>query len=104
MEKTVRQFRNFAKRECGKYIERMILFGSFAKGKRTKDSDIDMLVIWKGDRRKGWERLEKIAFRLLLETEQYISLKVITPEEFRKMQAIGNPFIENIRKEGVILI
>ena len=103
MEAAVEKFRDSAKMECDRSIEQMILFGSFAKGKQTKDSDIDMLVVWKGDRRKGWERLERIAFRLLLETEQYISLKVITPQEFKRMRTRGDPFIKNIMKEGIII-
>lgn len=45
MERTVKRFRDLVKRECEKHIEQMMLFGSSAKGKRAKDSDIDMLVI-----------------------------------------------------------
>ena len=104
METVVEKFKASAEKECGNHIKRMVLFGSVARGKKTKDSDFDILVVWKGNRRAGWEKLEKIAFHLLLETEEYISLKVITPDEFRKMETIGTPFIKNITKEGIVLV
>ncbi|MEW6095328.1 MAG: hypothetical protein AB1567_02200 [bacterium] len=59
------------------------------------------MVIWKGNKREGWRKLEEIAFKVLLETGDYISLKVLTSEEVRKLERRNNPFIREINKEGV---
>jgi predicted nucleotidyltransferase len=42
-------------------IDRIILFGSVVRGDAREDSDIDILVIWKGDKVEGWDVLEDIA-------------------------------------------
>jgi predicted nucleotidyltransferase len=56
-------------------IDRIILFGSVARGDAREDSDIDILVIWKGDKVEGWDVLEDIAMDILLEYGQLISIK-----------------------------
>ena len=84
-------------------IERIILFGSVARGEGKQGSDIDILVIWKGDKLEGWDALEGIATDILLEYKKLISLKIIYPEEYRGMLDIGASFIQTIEKEGVVL-
>ena len=38
-------------------IEGIILFGSVARGEGKEDSDVDVLVIWKGDEAEGWRAM-----------------------------------------------
>lgn len=104
MEKVIEKFKELAQKKYGNHIQQMIIFGSYVRGDQKTNSDIDILVVWKGNRKIGWEKLEEIAFRILLDTEKYISLKVITPEEYRAMEANGNPFIKNITKEGTAIL
>ncbi len=84
-------------------IERIILFGSVARGEGKLGSDIDILVIWKVDKVEGWDVLEEIATDILLKYKKLISLKIIYPEEYRGMLNTGASFIQNIEKEGVVL-
>jgi predicted nucleotidyltransferase len=51
MKDIVQKFCGIAKRKYGKQIEKMILFGSFARGDKSKDSDIDLLIVWRGNKK-----------------------------------------------------
>ena len=84
-------------------IEDIILFGSVARGEGKEDSDVDILVIWKGDKLEGWDVLEDIAMDILLEYGQLISIKIIHPQEYFGMINTGSSFIQNIKKEGVAI-
>ena len=78
-------------------IEGIILFGSVARGEGKEDSDVDVLVIWKGDEAEGWRAMTGLAFDVLLDEEEYISVKVLGLEDLKA----ENPFIKNVMKEGV---
>ena len=78
-------------------IDGIILFGSVAKGEATEDSDIDIIVIWKGDEAEGWRAMTGLAFEVLLEEEEYISVKVLGLEDLKA----ENPFVKNVLKEGI---
>lgn len=80
--------------------EKIILFGSFAKGNYHELSDIDVIII----KRTGKRFLERIEDVLSLnDTEMNLECFVYTPEEFSKMIEEENPFIEEVLKSGVVL-
>ncbi|GAA5262648.1 nucleotidyltransferase domain-containing protein [Methanocalculus sp. MC3] len=70
-----------ARAAYGDAIEEILLFGSVARGEEHPDSDIDILVITHAENRELREKLIDLAFDLLLETEEYISVKVIPRAE-----------------------
>ncbi len=78
-------------------IEGVVLFGSVARGEGKEDSDVDILVIWKGDEAEGWRAMTGLAFDVLLDEEEYISVKVLGLEDLKA----ENPFIKNVMKEGI---
>ncbi len=94
-------FKEEALAKYGNKIEDVILFGSVARDQANEDSDIDILVVWKGKRLDGWHSLEEIAFRVLLQTESYISLKIFTPEQVGELKRKGDPFLRNVGEEGI---
>lgn len=80
--------------------QKVILFGSFARGDYHAGSDLDLLII-KETKRPFVERIgEVLAF-----CDYSIPLEplVYTPEEFARMCEEGNPFIEQILREGRII-
>ena len=90
----------FVERVLDKYSDRIdsiILFGSVARGEAKEESDIDILVIWKGDEAEGWRAMTGLAFDVLLDEEEYISVKVLGLEDLKA----ENPFIKNVMREGV---
>ena len=76
--------------------EKIILFGSYALGKSTPESDLDLLVI-KNTSIPYHERL--IEARRLLRTTIPIDLLVLTPQELTK-NSKDNPFISEILSSG----
>ncbi len=97
----------FKKRALSSYrnkIEKMILFGSVARGESHLGSDIDIFILWKGKRLEGIRALGEIAFKILLETEEYISLKVLTSADFKILKEKENRFIFNVTNEGMVLV
>ncbi|GBE18872.1 nucleotidyltransferase domain protein [archaeon BMS3Abin16] len=83
-------------------IDKVILFGSYARGDYTQESDIDLLVVWKGKLLEGWEDLENIAADILVEYGVVISLKIVSPEEYKAMIDLQMPFIQTLEREGVV--
>ncbi len=80
--------------------EKVILFGSFARGDVHKGSDLDLIIIKKEVPEKFLKRLD-FAYEAL-EPDFPLDLLVYTPEEIEKMKEI-NPFIKKALKEGIIL-
>jgi len=88
-------------REYGTTVEQVILFGSYARGEAGKESDIDVLVVVRGDRARLRKELIDIATEIMLDTGEYISVKVLTLDEFNHMKEKKYGFLLNILKEGV---
>lgn len=82
--------------------EKVILFGSCATGKVTRDSDIDMLIIKDTKRPYGQRWLE--VSRMVRNFKRYIPFEpfVLTPEEFRR-QLKRNLFLQEIVEKGKVL-
>jgi len=90
----------FVRRALEKYkdkIDSIILFGSVARGEARENSDIDILVIWNGKEAEGWRVMTGVAFDVLLDIEEYISIKVLGSGDLEEK----NPFRENVMSEGI---
>ena len=73
-----KQIKEFVRRALERYrdeIEEIILFRSVARGDGKEDSDVDILVIWQGDKLEGLGILKDIAMDVLLEYGQLIPTK-----------------------------
>lgn len=83
--------------------ERIILFGSLARGDFNQDSDIDLLII-KDDSKKRTERICKV-YRLIRSPKRTIAVEplVLTPREVKRAISEGSFLLEDILKEGKIL-
>ena len=83
--------------------ERVILFGSFANGKPTKDSDIDLLII----KETGKEKIDRFVEvkKAIYDPERDIPVSpiVLTEKELSNRIEIGDDFIKEIIKEGVMI-
>ncbi len=78
-------------------VEKIILFGSLARGDADKYSDIDIVVIQKTDKRFIDRLLEFVNLPVSCD------ILVYTPEEFQNMLEQGNYFIKKVVSEGKIL-
>jgi len=82
--------------------EKIILFGSYAYGDPTPDSDVDLLVIMKT---KAKEIDRFVAVSNLLYPRQFpVDILVKTPEEIEaEARKKGNFFMHEILKKGKVL-
>lgn len=81
--------------------EKIILFGSYAWGNPTDDSDIDLFIIKKSVLSRLERQME--LRRKLWGSDIPMDLLVYTPEEVKKRLDIEDPFIEYIFSKGKIL-
>ncbi|SDN88363.1 nucleotidyltransferase domain-containing protein [Desulfonauticus submarinus] len=77
-------------------IDEIFLFGSYAKGNYTPESDIDLLIvspIFQGDIIEDKKKIRKY----ILKISSYLEIIPCSRKEFQKK----NPFIKEITKKGL---
>ncbi len=80
--------------------ERIILFGSWAKGKGDDYSDIDLIFVLNSQKR-FLDRLEELYERWPL--PKGVDILAYTPQEFEEMLEEGNSFLERAVQEGIVI-
>lgn len=81
--------------------EKVLLFGSYATGMETSDSDIDLIIIKKTKTPKHKRGRE--VRKYLLGTLIPIDLKIYTPDEFEKEKDSQYSFINSVINECITL-
>ncbi|MBI4267947.1 MAG: nucleotidyltransferase domain-containing protein [Chloroflexi bacterium] len=83
--------------------EKIILYGSYAYGKPTEDSDIDLFIIKETDKRRV-DRFVEVS-QLIYQPGRGIPIEpmVYTPEEVEERLAIGDQFVEEVLSKGEVL-
>lgn len=85
----------------GDNVERIILFGSRARGDAHKDSDYDVLLLVKKHTKELEDQINDIAYDML---DRYGKLVNIFDSEVAVYEkAKIDPLFLNIRREGVVL-
>lgn len=90
----------------GAEIVKILLYGSYARGDYTEESDIDIVAIVRGERRQLQDKLDQIwdrANELELEYETIISPTVIPYNEYERFKE-ALPYYRNIKLEGVEVV
>ena len=88
---------------------KIILFGSYANGSETEDSDIDIMVILdNNDVSKTYEERQnkKLYIRKLVREINYrmaLDILVYSKEELKKIKEYGNYFIDEIERTGKVI-
>jgi predicted nucleotidyltransferase len=80
--------------------ERVILFGSAARGEAGEASDIDLTVIAETEL-SFFDRIGRVL--RLYRGDREINVLVYTPDEWQQMLAEGRRFIKRIADEGRVL-
>lgn len=96
------QLRSHFEQLYGDRLTQMVLYGSQARGDARPDSDIDILVVLKGQVNPGEEikRTSQIRGDLSLQNDEVISCQFMNEEKFTNYQS---PLLRNIRKEGILI-
>lgn len=80
--------------------EKVILFGSVARGEETKNSDLDLFVV-KDTNKSYFDRLEDA--EKFIKTDRDVDLIIYTPQEFDKAITEKRIFINQVLKYGKTL-
>lgn len=81
--------------------EKIFIFGSFASGTITPDSDVDFFII-KRTRKPRRERQREVS-RILIDREVPVDILVFTPAETERRRKLGDPFILDILNSGKLV-
>lgn len=100
IRKILKKFKREMAAIYGERLDSIILFGSRARGDARDDSDIDLLIVLKGDFDyiEMLKRSDDIAAAISLENDIVISRAFTSDKEFKERQT---PFLMNVRREGV---
>jgi predicted nucleotidyltransferase len=81
--------------------ERVILFGSYAYGEPTPDSDVDLLIVIETEERPSKRR--RAVSRLFRERPFPMDIVVRTPAEVERSRERVDPFMREILDKGRVL-
>lgn len=80
--------------------EKIILFGSMARGDADEYSDIDLIIIKKTETRFIQRQVDAT---ILVPGDISVDIFVYTPKEFQSMIEDNLPFIERVLAEGIVI-
>ncbi|MBV6450246.1 MAG: hypothetical protein MHPDNHAH_00967 [Anaerolineales bacterium] len=93
--------RNLARRIAEEFKpEKIILFGSYARGNPRPESDVDLLVVMDTNKRESQQSLE---IRRSLGVLFGMDLIVRTPKKLSQRLKMGDSFLKDVLKEGKVL-
>lgn len=91
------------RRVYGEKIVSILLYGSYARGDNTDESDIDIVAIVEGERLELQKKLREVwdfSTELGLENDVVVSPTVIPYDEYEDYKQVL-PYYINITKEGI---
>jgi len=99
-KEAIRKFKEEIKKLYGERLKHIILYGSYARGNATEDSDIDLLIVLEGKVKPGEEidRMIEIITEINLRHNVLISVDPVSEEDYKR---VNSPLLINVRKEGV---
>lgn len=91
------------RRVYGRAVEKILLYGSYARNEQDNESDVDIVAIVHGERNDLQELLKQVwdySTDIGMENDVVISPSVIPYSEYEKYKRIL-PYYMNIEKEGM---
>ena len=85
----------------GFHPQRLILFGSRARGDERRDSDVDLLIVAPSDQPR-WQRVVPV-YRALAGLGVPKDIVWWTPEEIAEWQGVKTHFINTVLRERIVL-
>ena len=105
MQSLIEQYIAELKKIYGTHLRKVILYGSYARGDFSPDSDVDIMILLDmsdADLKAYSQQLSYMAYDFNLDNDLDIKPIAKSEEHFRKW-VVNYPFYANIHKEGVVL-
>lgn len=90
-------------RECyGERYRGLVLYGSYARGEADEGSDVDLLLLLKGEVNPARElrRAQAVKWPLALEADLAVFLLPVSADAY---ESSNEPFLRNVRQEGMFV-
>ncbi len=104
-EVLLQNFTKDVKKILGDAVEKIILYGSYARGDFQENSDLDIMILTslqENNIKKMEDKLYDLAFDYLMSDSVVISIHVKNIDQFNYWLG-ALPYYDNIEKEGIIL-
>lgn len=91
------------RRLYGDRLSKLVLFGSYARGEQTENSDIDFMVVLKDKDISVFNEIERInneVYALILDTGKIISFIPTTEDKFQNSSSF---FYQKVKQEGRVV-
>ena len=100
IKKILRDYKKVITKLYGERLNRMILYGSWARGEATEESDIDLLIALKGrvNNLKEISKMKDVIYDIELQNGIEISTILVSENQYKKNNM---PVYLNIRNEGI---
>jgi len=100
IKKILNEFREEIEKLYSNRLKSIILYGSWARGDATEESDIDVLIVLEGKVIPGKEidRMIDVITEINLKYGVLISVYPVSEEDY---STINSPLLINVRREGV---
>ncbi len=99
----LRRFLDEVRRSAPGKVERVLVFGSVARGEAGPESDVDLLVVWRGTLGEGLRVLTPITTDILIDMGVDLSAMPIPVESFDAFRRMRTQFYENIEREAFVV-
>lgn len=98
--RAIRKFVKKAKELLSDELIDVLIYGSVVRGEAKPESDIDVIVIVKREVFKSQMKLASLAFDVLMDTGEYISVQAVKPEDLNR----DTIFMRNVREEAIHVV
>ena len=100
IKRILKEFKNEIEKLYGKKLKNIILYGSWARGDATEESDIDLLIVLEETIIPGKEidRMIDIITEINLKYGVLLSVYPVSQEDYSKL---NSPLLINVRREGI---
>jgi len=102
IERILKEIKRYLKERYGEKIRKVILYGSYARGEATEDSDVDVMVVISDDlNTRDVERyIDPFVADILLEKKELVSVIVVKESVYENEES---DIIMNVHREGVVV-